>query len=132
MLFADAISNNKPIKVFNYGDLERDFTYIDDIVEGIVRVMDSIPSKDDSQPFYRLFKIGNSKPVQLLEFIELIEKSLGVKAQKEMLPMQAGDVKRTWADISKLHATVGYKPKTDLKEGITVYIDWYKRYYKKI
>ncbi|BDD06889.1 NAD-dependent epimerase [Aureibacter tunicatorum] len=130
MLFANAISQGKPIKVFNHGDMERDFTYIDDIVNGINEVIKNPPSKDDDRPFYRLFNIGNSKPIHLMEFIETIEKSLNIKAKLDMLPMQPGDVKRTWADTSNLEKLVMYKPNTSLEEGVEKFIKWYKKYYK--
>lgn len=127
-LFTHAIMNDKPIKVFNQGNLSRDFTYIDDIVEGVVKTL-IIDIAD--KPTYRLYNIGNSKPVQLMEFIEAIEESLGKKALKQMLPMQAGDVYKTWADTSKLKADYQYQPDTSVSDGVTRYVDWYKRYYLK-
>ncbi len=136
-LFADAILNNRPIKVFNHGDMMRDFTYIDDIVEGVIRVLDKPPatSKKDAlggnvHAPCRLFNIGNNHPEKLLDFISFLEDALGRKAQKEFLPMQAGDVKATYADTSALEAWVGFKPNTDLKTGIEQFSIWYKKYYK--
>jgi UDP-glucuronate 4-epimerase len=126
MLFADAITNNKPIKVFNNGDLSRDFTYIDDIVEGIVRALKNVPHKTEKQPYYRIFNIGNSQPVPLMDFIHTMENALGKKAILEMYPMQAGDVKTTYADTSELEKAVGYKPKTELKEGVGKFAEWWK------
>ena len=132
-LFADAIINDRPIKVFNHGDMLRDFTYIDDIVEGVIRVLDkpATPSTSTSAP-YRLFNIGNNQPEQLMDFIGLLENTIGKTAQKEFLPMQAGDVKATFADTSALDAWVGFKPNTPLKEGVEKFMDWYKSYYKTI
>ncbi|HET7361194.1 MAG TPA: NAD-dependent epimerase [Salinimicrobium sp.] len=126
-LFTDAIINGKSIKVFNEGDLQRDFTYIDDIVEGVFRIIDQKAESEEAK--YSLYNIGNSKPVKLMDFIEEIEKQLGIKAKKEMLPMQPGDVNRTWADVDALKQNFGYQPKTSIKEGIKEFIDWYKGYY---
>lgn len=125
-LFTDAILNNRPIKVFNNGDLSRDFTYIDDIIQGINLIV-----KDKSQDQkYQLFNIGNSKPVQLLEFIEEIEKATGKQAQKIMLPMQPGDVNQTWADVEDLRKKYGYNPDFTVKEGVKNFVEWYVGYYK--
>lgn len=130
-LFADAILNNKPIKVFNHGDMMRDFTYIDDIVEGVIRVLDkpATPQEASAVP-YRIFNIGNSQPEKLMDFIGIMENAFGKVAEKEFLPMQAGDVKATYADTSDLEAWVGFKPKTSLKQGVQLFADWYKRYKK--
>lgn len=125
-LFTNAILNGKPIKVFNNGNLERDFTFIDDIVDGVIKI---VTSDENQKTNYSLYNIGNSKPVKLLDFINEIEKQLGLNAEKEMLPMQAGDVERTWADVSDLSRDFGYEPKTSIKEGVKKYIAWYKRYY---
>ncbi len=131
-LFADAILSNKPIKVFNHGDMMRDFTYIDDIVEGLVRVADKVatPEANSSVP-YRVFNIGNNQPEKLMDFIGILEEAFGKVAEKEFLPMQAGDVKATYADTSALEAWVGFKPYTPLKEGIAKFSDWYTAYYNK-
>lgn len=123
-LFTDAIINDKTIKVFNNGDQERDFTYIDDIVAGVVKIVNSKKSKG-----YSLYNIGNSKPVNLLGFIEEIEQKLGKKANKEMLPMQPGDVERTWADVKSLKINFEYIPNTNISRGIEEYVNWYKSYY---
>lgn len=128
MLFADAIANGQPIKVFNGGDMQRDFTYVDDIVEGVVRATENIPSAEESQPYCRLFNIGNSKPVQLMDFIREMEQAMGKPAQLDMYPMQAGDVKVTYADTQKLEAATGYKPSTELAVGARRFVDWYKGY----
>jgi UDP-glucuronate 4-epimerase len=131
-LFADAILNNKPIKVFNHGDMMRDFTYVDDIVEGVLRVADkpATPEANGSVP-YRIFNIGNNQPEKLMDFIGMLENAFGRVAEKEFLPMQDGDVKATYADTSALEALVGFKPYTPLKEGIAKFATWYKTYYNK-
>ena len=129
-LFADAIINNRPIKVFNHGDMLRDFTYIDDIVEGVIRVLDkpATPSANMGVP-YRLFNIGNNQPEKLMDFIDLLESAIGKTALKEFLPMQAGDVKATYADTSALEAWVGFKPYTPLNEGVERFVNWYRQFY---
>jgi UDP-glucuronate 4-epimerase len=131
-LFADAILKNKPIKVFNHGDMMRDFTYIDDIVEGVVRVVDkpATPEANGSVP-YLIFNIGNNQPEKLMDFIGILANAFGKVAEKEFLPMQAGDVKATYADTSALETWVGFKPYTPLKDGIANFADWYKVYYNK-
>lgn len=123
-LFANAIMNDKPIEVFNHGNLSRDFTYVDDIVDGIVATIVSENTKN-----YALYNIGNSKPVKLLSFIKQIELSTGKKAIMKMLPMQDGDVNQTYADVSKLSIDYDYVPSTSIEEGVGHFIDWYKRYY---
>ncbi len=130
-LFADAILNNKPIKVFNHGDMMRDFTYVDDIVEGVIRVLDkpANPQEGSHLP-YRIFNIGNSQPEKLMDFIGIMENAFGKEAEKEFLPMQAGDVKATYADTSALESWVGFKPNTSLKQGVKKFSEWYKSYYK--
>ena len=138
--FSDAMLQGKPIKVFNNGEMLRDFTYIDDIVEGVVRVLDkpatanpdwqgATPDPGTSPAPYRLFNIGNNNPVELNEFIEIIETCLGRKAIKEFQDIQPGDVKATFADIDDLINDVGFKPSTPLKTGIERFIRWYKEYY---
>ena len=130
-LFADAIINNKPIKVFNHGDMMRDFTYIDDIVEGVIRVLNKpATSSTNSGAPYRVFNIGNNQPEQLMDFIGLLESAIGKTAQKEFLPMQAGDVKATYADTSALKAWVGFKPHTPLNEGVEKFVNWYRQFYR--
>jgi UDP-glucuronate 4-epimerase len=139
-LFAGAILRDEAINVFNEGKMQRDFTYIDDIVEGVIRVIDKIaePSEsyDKSSPDpatsyapYRVYNIGNNEPVQLMEFIETIENAVGKKAEKNMMGMQDGDVVATYADIDALVAAVGFKPATPLKDGIQKFVDWYKSYH---
>ncbi len=129
-LFADAIINDRPIKVFNHGDMLRDFTYIDDIVEGVIRVLDkpATPSANTGTP-YRLFNIGNNQPEKLMDFIGLLESAIGKTAQKEFLPMQAGDVKATYADTSALEAWVGFKPNMPLNVGVDKFVEWYQSYH---
>ena len=119
MLFASAILAGEPIRVFNHGDMLRDFTYIDDIVEGVVRVLDRVPEK------HEVFNIGCSSPVKLMDFISEMERALGREAEKVMLPMQPGDVYQTYADTSKLERELGYKPSVKLREGIGRFVDWY-------
>ncbi|MEY8213561.1 MAG: NAD-dependent epimerase/dehydratase family protein, partial [Colwellia sp.] len=135
-LFTDAISNDRSIKVFNNGKMQRDFTYIDDIVEGVIRIQDVIPSEATSQveegsSLYKVFNIGNNQPVELETFIGCIEQALNKKAAKIYLPMQDGDVVRTYADVSDLERSVGYKPATNLQVGIDAFVTWYKSYHSK-
>jgi len=126
-LFTDAIINGHSVNVFNNGDMERDFTYIKDIVEGVYRI--TVEKNNDIT--YSLYNIGNNKPVKLLDFIEEIEKQLGVKAKKKMLPMQPGDVYKTWADCSDLKRDYNYNPQTSINTGIKKFIEWYKSYYEQ-
>jgi len=127
-LFTDAIINNKPIKVFNTGNLSRDFTYIDDIVDGVVNTLTK-DSKNSS--LYKLYNIGNGRPVQLLDFIESLEKVLDISAIKKMLPMQAGDVHQTFADTTSLERDYNYKPQITVDKGIQAFVLWYKGFYNK-
>lgn len=133
--FAKAIINGEKIEVYNSGNMKRDFTYIDDIVEGIVRLLDKkperikLPSISSNAP-YKIYNIGNNQPVELMHFISVIEEKIGKKAFKEFLPMQAGDVLITYADVEDLEQDVGFKPKTMIDEGIKKFVDWYKEYYK--
>ena len=124
-LFTEAIMNDKPIKVFNHGKMLRDFTYVDDIVEGVIRIQDQPPAGDIP---YNLFNIGNNEPIELSRFIAAIEAATGKQAQKIMLDMQPGDVERTYADTSRLEAAVDYKPQTEIEDGITRFVAWYKCY----
>lgn len=141
MLFASAIVEGRPIRVFNHGDMLRDFTFIDDIVEGVVRVLDKpatpdpayrpdMPSPDASTAPFRIFNIGNSQPTPLLEYISCMERELGREARKELLPMQPGDVKATAADTSALEAWVGFRPDTSLASGMKKFVHWFKNYYQ--
>ena len=125
-LFTEAILNNQPIKVFNHGKMQRDFTYIDDIVEGIVRIQDVIPASDVP---YTLFNIGNNQPIELSRFISVIESATGKHAEKVSLDMQPGDVERTYADTDRLEAAVGYKPEMDIETGMKNFVEWYRQYH---
>lgn len=126
MLFADAIMSGKPIKVYNNGEMMRDFTFIDDIVEGIVRLINYIPQQEQEHPFYNIFNIGNSQPVALMDFIRTMEDAIGKRAILEMYPMQPGDVKVTYADTNQLEIAVNYKPEVTINNGIRQFINWYK------
>ena len=125
-LFTDAIINNKPLSVFNNGELSRDFTFISDIIDGIVATIEKPAIKQ-----YNIYNIGNNKPEKLLDFIQAIEKALNKKAIKQMLPMQAGDVNRTWANIADLTNDYGYTPKTAIDQGVAAFVKWYLEYYQK-
>jgi len=140
-LFTKKILADEPIDVFNHGDHARDFTYIDDIVEGVVRTLDQVPKSDPdwnsdspdpgtSSAPYRLYNIGNNSPVELMQFIECLEKALGKKAEKNFLPMQPGDVRETFADIDDLNEAVGFRPDTRLEDGIQRFVDWYREHYQ--
>jgi len=141
--FTKAIIEGKPIDVFNFGDMKRDFTYIDDIIEGVVRVMNKIPRPNpdwdrtnpdpgSSYAPYKLYNIGNNNPVELIKFIEVLETTLGKKVHKNMLPMQLGDVLVTYANVDDLMNDVGFKPSTTLEEGIKKFVAWYVGYYKHV
>jgi UDP-glucuronate 4-epimerase len=135
--FVKAIEQGQPIDVYNFGDMQRDFTYIDDIIEGVVRVMHKPPYfhqnetnlKQPSQPPYKLYNIGNNQPVSLMRFIEVIEQTLGKEAKKNLLPIQPGDVPVTYADVDDLIRDVGFKPDTPIEEGIAKFVKWYREYY---
>ena len=140
MLFTDAILNNRPIKVFNFGKMSRDFTYIDDIVEGLIKVIDNPatensawdpedPEIQSSSAPYHIYNIGNNAPVDLMKFIETIENSLEKTAEKNMLPIQPGDVESTYADTSELMKDFNYKPDTPLDKGVSEFIKWYRKFY---
>jgi UDP-glucuronate 4-epimerase len=141
-LFTKNILEGKPIDVFNYGNHRRDFTYVKDIVEGVVRSMDRVatgnpqwnsdePDPGTSKAPYRIYNIGNQQPVELMRYIEVLEECLGRKATKNLLPLQAGDVPDTYADVEDLVRDVGYKPATSVEEGIRNFVDWYLAYYKQ-
>ncbi len=140
-MFTKNIIEGKPIDVFNYGDHQRDFTYVDDIVEGVTRCVDTIassnpdwtgdkPDPGTSKAPYRIYNIGNNNPVHLLTFIETLENALGKKAEKNMLPLQMGDVPATYANVDDLVKDMGYKPEMDLETGIQNFVNWYKDFYK--
>ncbi|MCS3430527.1 NAD-dependent epimerase [Klebsiella sp. BIGb0407] len=138
--FTKAMLEGKPIDVYNYGKMKRDFTYIDDIVEAIVRLQDVIPQKNDawtvetgspasSSAPYSVYNIGNSSPVELMDYITALEEALDIKAEKNMMPMQPGDVHETSADTAALYEVIGFKPKTSVKEGVKNFVAWYRGYY---
>lgn len=140
-IFTKAILEGRPINVFNYGDMRRDFTYIDDIVEGVVRVADAYakgnpewtgdaPDPGSSSAPYRLYNIGNNDPVELLRMISILEDALGMEAHKNLMPLQPGDVPATYADIESLAADVGFRPTTPIETGIRKFVDWYRWFYK--
>jgi UDP-glucuronate 4-epimerase len=140
-LFTRAILQGEPIKVFNNGEMERDFTYIDDIVEGVYRLADRVPLADSawdgdnpdpgtSRAPYRIYNIGNNTPVKLMRMIEILEDALGKKAIKQFLPMQPGDVPATYADIQDLARDVGFRPETPIETGIERFVGWYREFYK--
>jgi UDP-glucuronate 4-epimerase len=140
-LFTKAILEGRPIDVFNYGKMKRDFTYIDDIVSGVVRVSEIVPAPNrdwsGSNPDpatscapYKLYNIGNNNPVELMEFIEVLENNLNKKAEKNFLPIQAGDVPATYADVDDLEKEAGFKPATSIETGIRKFVEWYREYYR--
>jgi UDP-glucuronate 4-epimerase len=140
-LFTKAILERKPIQVFNYGEMRRDFTYVDDIVEGVINVI-GIPAKPDlnwspetgdiskSKAPYAIYNIGNSNPVSLMDFIKVIEDCVGLEAIMELLPLQPGDVPATYADTRPLENEIGYKPNTSIEYGVSQFVNWYRNYYK--
>ena len=141
-MFTRNILAGKPIDVFNYGNHRRDFTYIDDIVEGVVRVLDRVPEPNpdwssdapdsaSSNAPYRLYNIGNNQPVELMHYIEVLEDCLGMKAEKNMLPLQPGDVPATYADVTDLVRDVGYKPDMSVEQGVARFVAWYRDYYQE-
>lgn len=140
-LFTRAMLEGRPIDVFNEGRMRRDFTYIDDIVAGVVKVLDHIPTPDpdwtgtrpdpaSSSAPYRIYNIGNNQPVELMEYIAALEDALGMTAQKNFLPMQPGDVPATWADVDDLERDVGFRPRTPVREGVRRFVAWYREFYR--
>jgi UDP-glucuronate 4-epimerase len=141
-IFTRAILEGKPISLFNYGDMKRDFTYVDDIVEAMSRVLTLVPqgspqwdgkapSPASSSAPYKIYNIGSGRPVDLRKFIETLEHCLGQKAEKQLLPMQSGDIPVTWADTSGLESAIGCSPQTDIETGVAKLVDWYKKFYSK-
>lgn len=132
--FVQAIEQNQAINIFNYGKMQRDFTFIDDVIEGVVRVMHQPPkaalNNNHNNARYKIYNIGNNQPVELLTFIEVIEKAMGKQAIKNFLPMQPGDVPRTYADVDELMQDVGFKPTTNIEQGIDNFVRWYKDFYQ--
>jgi len=140
-IFTKAILAGETIDVYNNGNMQRDFTYIDDIVEGVVRVIDSpakanadwnpaVPDPGSSPAPYKIYNIGNSSPVKLLDFIDAIEQALGKSAQKNFMPIQPGDVPATWADVKELIQDFSYRPATPIEQGVKNFVDWYRDFYK--
>lgn len=138
--FTKKIVDGEPIDVYNHGDMRRDFTYIDDIVEGVIRIQDVIPAKNTdwtvetgtpatSSAPYRVYNIGHGSPVKLMEFIEALEEALGIEARKNLLPMQPGDVYATYADTEDLFKAIDYKPAVSVKDGVKAFVDWYRKFY---
>lgn len=128
-LFTDAIVKGKPIKVFNNGEMQRDFTYVDDIVEGVIRIIEQpVKFRKTGDTKYKIYNIGNSTSVKLLDFIDALESTLHIKAKKQFLPMQPGDVKKTWADVSDLKTDYDYQPNTSILEGVKRFVSWYSNY----
>lgn len=139
--FTKAMLEGQKIDVYNYGKMKRDFTYIDDIVEAVVRIQDVIPQANaewtvetgapsQSSAPYRIFNVGNSAPVELMDYITALEEALGIEADKNMMPIQAGDVLETSADTSELYEVIGFKPQTSVKQGVKKFVDWYRHFYK--
>jgi UDP-glucuronate 4-epimerase len=140
-IFTKAILAGQPIDVFNYGKMKRDFTYVDDIVEGVVRVLERVPNPNPKRPgnevsyspikaAYKIYNIGNNNPVELMRFIEVLEDCLGKKVEKNMLPIQLGDVPETYADVEELTRDVGFTPTTPIEVGIERFVGWYRSYYQ--
>ena len=127
--FANKIRNGEAIQIYNHGDMYRDFTYVDDIVTGIEHMLSNPPVKNESGDRYKVYNIGNHKPEQLMHFIEVLEQALGKTAEKEYLPMQAGDVYQTYADVSELQRDFDFKPETTIEEGLSAFAAWYRMYY---
>ncbi|WP_105902602.1 NAD-dependent epimerase [Vibrio gangliei] len=139
--FTHKIVNGEPIDIYNNGDMQRDFTYIDDIVEGIIRIQDVVPESDPSWTVeegspatssapYRVYNIGNGKPVKLMDYIKALEESLGIEAKKNFMPMQPGDVYQTYADTIALFEATGYQPKVDVKQGVDEFVKWFNQFYQ--
>ncbi len=136
--FTDAILRDQPIEIYNFGDMRRDFTYIDDVVEAILRVLDSPPQRSMQQDSagailsnarYKIYNLGNHRPVDLFKFIEIMERALGIEAHKKFLPMQPGDLVSTYAEMDGLYDATGFQPKTPIEEGLPKFVNWYREYY---
>ena len=128
--FTEQIMKGKPVHIYNHGDMKRDFTYIDDVVKGILEVLVNPPEIKEGHVPHRVYNIGNNRAERLLDFVEIIEKTLGVGAKREFMPMQPGDIKETYADIDPIHRDVGYEPTTSLEEGLPKFVKWYQEYNK--
>ena len=130
MIFTKAILEGRPIQVFNHGNMRRDFTYVDDVVEGVLRVLDRPPGPIDRGARYKLYNLGHSEPVELLRFVAVLEGLIGRKAEMVMLPMQPGDVPATFADVSDLERDVGFRPETPIERGLAELVKWYREHYR--
>ena len=128
--FTRAMLEGQPIELYNHGQMARDFTYIDDIVESILRLRQKPPRPDAGQPPCQLFNIGRGQPVRLLAFVECLENALGIKARREYLPLQAGDVLETWADVDSLTRWIDFSPGTSLEHGVAAFVGWYRDFYR--
>ena len=128
--FTKQIMEGEPVHIYNHGDMKRDFTYIDDVVKGILEVLVKPPETGDGKTPHRVYNIGNNRAEKLLDFVEIIEETLGVEAKRELLPMQPGDIKETYADIDPIHRDVGYEPATSLEVGLPKFVKWYQEYCK--
>lgn len=128
--FTQKILSGEPIQIYNNGDMYRDFTYIDDIVKGVENILCNPPVQNEKGLSYKLYNIGNNKPVKLMDYIETLEKCLGREAEKEYLPMQPGDVYQTYADVEDLMRDYDFKPDTTIEEGLGKFVEWYRSYYK--
>ena len=128
-LFTDAILHDRPIRVFNFGEMQRDFTYIDDIVDGTIRALDRPPKMTNQSPAHRVFNLGNNRAEPLLKVIEILEKALGKQTERQLEPIQPGDVPETFADISSAARELGFAPKTGVEEGVAQFVDWYRTYH---
>jgi len=128
-IFTKAIFAGDPIPLFNGGDMQRDFTYIDDIVDGTIRALDLPPTADGDKPPHRVFNIGNHRTEELMKLVDILETEIGIKAERQLLPMQDGDVKKTSADISAIQEATGYQPRTSIEEGIPAFVKWYRDYH---
>jgi UDP-glucuronate 4-epimerase len=129
--FTERIVKGEPVHIYNHGDMKRDFTYIDDVVKGLLEVLVEPPEVGDDDVPHRVYNIGNNRSEKLLDFVEIIEKTLGVEARRELMPMQPGDIKETYADIDPIHRDVGYEPATSLAEGLPEFVKWYQDYMSK-
>jgi UDP-glucuronate 4-epimerase len=129
-IFTKAIFAGEPIPIFNNGDMRRDFTYVDDIVDGTLRALDNPPVSQGDGPPHRVFNIGNHRSEELMTLVEILEREIGKKAERQLLPMQDGDVKETYADISAIQEATGYQPRTSIEEGIPAFVKWYRDYYR--
>jgi UDP-glucuronate 4-epimerase len=128
-LFTEAMFRDETIHVFNHGDMRRDFTYIDDVVKGVLAALDHPPAGEEGAPPNRVYNIGNNRAVELLSFISLIEEAVGKKARLKMAPMQPGDVRETYADIEAVSRDLGFKPETSIEDGIRLFVQWYRDYH---